>query len=628
MKLSIRTKLMIGFVLVLVAAAVIGWRGIVGMGDINENLNTIKTDQFAPARVVANANIALIAWNRATLNHVLAENEQKMDEYEQIMLEQKAIMIERLERLSEMENLSERGKELVRTLEREFEQAEPIRDRIVTLSREGQQEDARNVMRTELRPIVDSMDVDMTEFLLLQEGQLDEVMNATDERYQQGFTRILWIIGALLFISLFIALFLSNTIMKGVNELVRGARLAAGGDFKQAKVTVKSNDELQYLGDNFNEMLDSLASNITQRQQAQEALRESNDWLSTTLASIADAVIATDVKGYVTLINPVAQTLTGWNQEDAVRKPIKDVFNIINGQTGKQVENPVMRVIQEGNVVRLANSTLLIAKDGTKRPIDDSGAPIRDAKGNITGVVLVFRDITEVKEMQEQLVRQEKLAMLGELAGGVGHELRNPLGAIKQAAYFLNMALEKPEPEVKETVDILQKEVATSERIISSLLDFARPKPVTPRKVDINDVVREALSHTTVPENVEVVRQSDEALPVIMAEPDQLRQVFENIIFNAIQAMPEGGQLVVKAEVPSRRWMAVSFADTGVGIPKEDLKMIFEPLFTTKAKGIGLGLAVTRTIVENHGGTIEAKSEAGKGSTFTVRLPMGAREEK
>jgi signal transduction histidine kinase len=227
----------------------------------------------------------------------------------------------------------------------------------------------------------------------------------------------------------------------------------------------------------------------------------------------------------------------------------------------------------------------------------------------------------ELREAQEQLIRKEKLAVLGQMAGGVGHELRNPLGAISNAIYFLNMVLEEPDPEVKETLEILQKEVKTSEGIISSLLDFARAKPPTRRKVDINNVVQEALSRIAVPENVEVVSQLDEALPIILADPDQLRQVFGNLVLNAIQSMPDGGQLVVKSEAPSPEWVAVSFTDTGVGIPEENLGKLFEPLFTTKAKGVGLGLAVVKSLVQGHGGTIEVESQVGKGTTFTVRLP-------
>ena len=246
----------------------------------------------------------------------------------------------------------------------------------------------------------------------------------------------------------------------------------------------------------------------------------------------------------------------------------------------------------------------------------------------------------DLREAQERLVRQEKLAVLGQLAGGMSHELRNPLGAIKNAAYFLNIVLEKPQPEVKETLEILEKEVAMSEKIITSLFDFAHARSPRLRQVDINDLVQEALSRAAIPENVKVVNQLDETLPTILADHDQVAQIFGNLILNAIQAMstcadgtagrPEGGRLVVKtsassvepSEVASPKRVAISFADAGMGISEENLEKIFEPLFTTKAKGIGLGLAVTRTMVEAHGGSIEVASEVGKGSTFTVRLPI------
>jgi signal transduction histidine kinase/ligand-binding sensor domain-containing protein len=230
--------------------------------------------------------------------------------------------------------------------------------------------------------------------------------------------------------------------------------------------------------------------------------------------------------------------------------------------------------------------------------------------------------IAERKILEEKLVRQEKLAVLGQLAGGVGHELRNPLGAIKNSAYFLNMALENPEPEVKETLEILAKEVANSEKIITNLLDFARARTPLKRKMNINNIIQQVLSDTNVPGNIHVRIQIAETIPFIMADPDQLVQVFGDIILNAVQAMPEGGQLTIKAKSPSSEWIAVSITDTGVGIPEENLEKIFEPLFTTRAKGIGLGMAVAKTFVEGHGGSIEVQSEPGKSSTFTVKLPI------
>jgi PAS domain S-box-containing protein len=232
----------------------------------------------------------------------------------------------------------------------------------------------------------------------------------------------------------------------------------------------------------------------------------------------------------------------------------------------------------------------------------------------------------ELREAQERLIRQEKLAVLGQLAGGVGHELRNPLGAIKNAAYFLDMALADRylEPEVAETLEILEREVNRSERIIGDLLGFARTRPPERHTVHLNDAVLAAVSRARVPSDppIEVVLRLDDELPSIQADLGQLSQVIENIVRNGFQAMPGGGRLTVRTSRDDPQWVAVSVADTGQGIPEEDLEKVFEPLFTTKAKGIGLGLAIARTLVEGHGGEIRVESQVGHGSTFAVRLPV------
>ena len=243
-------------------------------------------------------------------------------------------------------------------------------------------------------------------------------------------------------------------------------------------------------------------------------------------------------------------------------------------------------------------------------------------------ILLAIEDTTDYEEMQERLTRSKKLTVLGQLAAGVGHELRNPLGSIKNCAYFLNMVLGKSEPEVKETLEILEMEVLSSERIISSLLDFARAKPPIKRKANINNIIQDSLTRASIPKNIKLTRKLDKELPDILADPDQLGQVFGNIILNAIQALHEGGKLIIKSKNLSPKWAVVSFTDTGSGISKDTMGKLFEPLFTTKAKGIGLGLAVTKTMVEAHGGTIDVESEVGKGSTFTVHLPISPKVEK
>ncbi|MFC1718556.1 nitrogen regulation protein NR(II) [Candidatus Poribacteria bacterium] len=241
---------------------------------------------------------------------------------------------------------------------------------------------------------------------------------------------------------------------------------------------------------------------------------------------------------------------------------------------------------------------------------------------------MMEQNAKEYRDSQAKIARNEKLTVLGQLAGGVSHELRNPLSAIKNAAYFLNMVVREPDAAVKETLEILKKEVEISERIINSLLDFARPVPAIRKKVDIDNVVRRALSRIIVPENIAVASQVDEALSAILADPDQLCQVFENIMLNAIQAMPDGGCLIVKVEEESPEWIAISFKDTGIGVSEESMGKLFEPLFTTKARGIGLGLAIIRTLIDGHGGDIKVQSEFGEGAIFTVRLPLNGKEQK
>ena len=408
----------------------------------------------------------------------------------------------------------------------------------------------------------------------------------------------------------------------------------------------------------YSEHLEQMVEERTRElQDAQAKLAASEERYRAVFEHAGDAIIVLDMKGVVQAYNWQAEQMFGYKAKEVVGRR----WQSLHPPTGpsarrraqQQTEERAEMLMRQG-FYRSGEAVSYTRKDGKPLPVETSGAVIKDGQGNLMGYSVIFRDISERKrlekereqyaraleakikevetarselqEAQEKLVRSEKLAAIGELAGGVGHELQNPLGAIKNVAYLLNQALEQPEPLVKESLEILEKEVARSERIISSLLDFGRPRSPVQQGVSINHVAQKALFGAKVPEKVEVVRQLDESLPAIVADGDQLGIVFGNIILNAIQAMPEGGKLVVKSEVLSPAWLAVSFADTGVGIPKENLEKLFEPLFTTRGNGVGLGLAIAKALVEMHRGVIEVKSRVGKGTTFTVKLPTA--EEK
>jgi len=231
----------------------------------------------------------------------------------------------------------------------------------------------------------------------------------------------------------------------------------------------------------------------------------------------------------------------------------------------------------------------------------------------------------ELEQAQAQLVASQKLAALGQLAGSVAHELRNPLGAIKNAAYFLRRKFGDSGDQVGTLLAVIDQEIATGDRIISSLLDFCRAEPPRLRPTDVNACLEAALEKLDTGAGVTVVRELCPSLPRILGDASQLYLVFSNIIANATQAMPSGGELHVQTR-PSDRCIDVEIRDTGGGIPAEDLERIFEPLYTTKAHGIGLGLVVCKTLVERHGGRIGVTSQPGRGSSFVVKLPVANAE--
>jgi signal transduction histidine kinase len=227
----------------------------------------------------------------------------------------------------------------------------------------------------------------------------------------------------------------------------------------------------------------------------------------------------------------------------------------------------------------------------------------------------------ELREAQEKLLRQERLAAVGQLAGGIGHELRKPLTVMANAVYYLRLIQPEAEEKVKEYLEILQNEVFFAEKILSDLLDFSRVKSVDRTAVSPAELVANTLERFPAPGNITVKLDIPPDLPSVHVDRHQLIQVLGNLVVNACQAMADGGALTVAA---CREVDMVAFAitDTGAGIAAENMASLFEPLFTTKVRGIGLGLAVSRKLVENNGGRIGVRNEAAGGATFTVHLPI------
>jgi PAS domain S-box-containing protein len=372
---------------------------------------------------------------------------------------------------------------------------------------------------------------------------------------------------------------------------------------------------------------------IDHRRRSHRALAAERERLAVTLRSIGDGVIATDVAAKVVLLNPVAEELTGWKQEQAAGRPLGEVFHIINEQTRVVCENPVAKVLATGTIVGLANHTALIARDGVERAIADSGAPIRDDRGNILGAVLVFRDVTAQRRLEDELTRVQRIEALSTMAAGLAHDFNNMLLAILGNIGLARRAL----PADSSAQPFLADAEIACERtrgVTRQLSTFARGgaplrQPLALRALVTNTaefILREGKAR---PE----LRFPPDLWPVL-ADESQLCQALANLLINADDAMPGGGRVVLTAAnlelgpeqrppLAPGRYVRLEVKDEGVGIPPELLSRIFDPYFTTKQRGSGLGLASVHSIVHRHDGHIEVTSRVSQGTTFTLYLPAG-----
>jgi len=252
---------------------------------------------------------------------------------------------------------------------------------------------------------------------------------------------------------------------------------------------------------------------------------------------------------------------------------------------------------------------------------------------------MVTERTLELTEVQEKLIRNERLAVLGQISGSVSHELRNPLGVISNAIYFLKLVQPEANDKVRKYHAMIENEVHTADKIIADLLDFARIKSANREQISVAQVVSHTLERFPVPASVELTLDLPADLPLVFADPRQVEQVLGNLVMNAWQAMATstatgveaGGKLSVisnQCSANGEQWVRIHVKDTGTGILPENMKKLFEPLFSNKTTGIGLGLVISKSLAEANDGRIEVESEAGVGSTFTLWLPVVKEESQ
>ena len=386
----------------------------------------------------------------------------------------------------------------------------------------------------------------------------------------------------------------------------------------------------------------AMVRDITERKRFEEELAAEKKSLAVTLGSIGDGVITTDLKGQIVVCNPAAEALTGWSEREAVGKPLKSVL-IISAETGPKKKRGTKTGFKneaESILFTTPERSTLKSRDGSERVIEQVASPMRDGKNDLCGVVLVFRDVTERQRDEAESRKAETLEQLGLLAGGIAHDFNNLLTAII-GNISLAAVLLPPEDPMIVRLDDAKNASLRARDLAQQLLTFARGGAPIKKTASISKLIEETVSFTLRGSHSRSEMSIDPDIWPAEFDPGQISQVIANLVVNAHQAMPDGGTLHVSCsnfsykadttpavpDLPPGDYIRIQMRDEGGGIPQKFLKQIFDPYFTTKPKGSGLGLATTYSVIKNHNGLITVESELHCGATFTVYLPAARHQQ-
>jgi PAS domain S-box-containing protein len=373
--------------------------------------------------------------------------------------------------------------------------------------------------------------------------------------------------------------------------------------------------------------------------QRQQSLRAFNEDI---IQTMTNGLVVVDETAQVTVFNHAAAALLGYDAADVVGKSLRDAVpgasaladaieaTLHREQGTSSGRSHLARAGETHGVpaIRARHSpgeVSVLHRDGNVLPLAISASPLCDEAGKVTGVVCLFEDLSEAKALEAERRRLDRLAALGEMSAVVAHEIRNPVAGIAVGVEYLGKSI--PEESVhKQDVKMIMGEIERVNRILDDILSVARPFQLKLSTQAIPDIVEHVLHryHTSFSNKaIHVIRRYAPSLPLAQVDRERMEQALTNLVLNAVEAMLTGGTLSLGLAA-SDRWLTITVSDTGPGIPPEIQRRVFEPFFTTKARGTGLGLAVARRVIEEHGGTITLVSETGKGATFTIKLPLPA----
>lgn len=353
------------------------------------------------------------------------------------------------------------------------------------------------------------------------------------------------------------------------------------------------------------------------------------EFFATIIDSVGDGVIVVDWEGRVTLMNPAAEEISGRSCRQSQGIPFADRFKG-EGAILEMVE----KTLRTGMTIS-DHENIVLRKGEHMVPVSATTFPLLLASGETIGSILVLRDLTNIRELERAVRQADRLSTLGTLAAGLAHEIKNPLGGIKGAAQLLERELPR-ESDLRDYTRVMLREVERVNRLLEELLELATPRKPVLTKVNLHKILNDIFllqKRSVQDRKITFQQQFDPSIPPILADEALLIQLFLNLVKNAVEAVGESGTVRVASRVLSEyslthrgerpsRMVAVDVSDDGPGIGKEEQEFLFTPFFTTKAKGTGLGLAICHKIVSEHRGMIRVESDPGRGTTFTVMLPL------
>jgi len=372
------------------------------------------------------------------------------------------------------------------------------------------------------------------------------------------------------------------------------------------------------------EVNDRLGKKDEEIRRLGRELEDVKNFMESIFQSIASGIMVTGVNEMITYVNLAGERILGFSKDELIGKPLSSL-NL------REKQSVVQSLLDNPEDIDTRKEGWMRKKDNAEVPVGFSINNHLDNRGKLIGKIVIFRDLTSIYKYQEEILRMDRLVSLGKLSSGIAHELRNPLAGIKTTAQALGEELTEKDPR-REYLQRITKEIDRLNELLKTFFSFAKPQKLNLTPCHVRDIINEIipfLIKEIADKGIRFEEKYDPHLPRIKADKTQMHQVFLNLFLNAIQAMPEGGELKIGVssfvsaggDGPRQNFVKAIVSDTGKGIPPHMVDRIFDPFFTTKPKGVGLGLSIAYQIINKHGGTIKVESQWEKGTSFVITLP-------